>query len=204
MFELVTRVLCDLAPETAVAGAYLFGQTNHNQVSVLQVAPDLLAQSLASKILLMGTGPLSGYPGFETWRDRLLDHGVAAGQIERVEIDDPTSLNTLIEAQALIRFAKRKGYNSLMVVAAPFHQVRAYMTTVTVALREYPQVPIYSYPGLTLPWHEEVLHSQGTTRGTRRDLIQGELERINRYQAKGDLASFEEVVRYLDRRDLLP
>ena len=75
------------------------------------------------------------------------------------------------------------------------------MTAVTVSIREYPELLIYSYPGAAMPWQEEVAHSQGTLKAKRCDLIQKELERIEKYQDKGDLALFEQVLNYLDKRE---
>ena len=52
-----------------------------------------------------------------------------------------------------------------------------------------------------MSWQEEVIHSQGTLKAKRRDLIQEEVERIEKYQSKGDLASSEQVLSYLDKRE---
>ena len=75
------------------------------------------------------------------------------------------------------------------------------MTAVTVALREYPELLIYSYPGIAMSWQEEVIHSQGTLKAKRRDLIKEELERIEKYQGKGDLTTPEQVLGYLNKRE---
>ena len=115
-------------------------------------------------------------------------------------IDDNLSLNTLVESETLIGYAKQNGYSSLFVVAPPFQQLRAFMTAVTVALREYPELLLYSYPAVAMPWREEVVHSQGTLKATRSELIHAEFERIDTYQNKGDLASFEDVLAYLNNR----
>ena len=77
------------------------------------------------------------------------------------------------------------------------------MTTVRVALAEYPELKIYSFPGNALPWNEEVMHSQGRLTARRSDLIEAELARIDRYFQKGDLISFDKVLEYLDQRDQL-
>ncbi len=201
MFELMTRVLCDVRPGRQAEGAYLFAQTRDNQPAVFDSAAQLLAQALTTKILLIETGAKSGYPGFEIWREQLLALNIEETHIQGVTIGPTPTLNTLIESQALVRFAQKRGWTTLYVVAAPFQQVRAFMTTVTVALREYPDLQIYSYAGTALPWLAEVVHSQGTTRATRTKLITGELERIGKYQNKGDLASFEDVLGYLNKRD---
>ena len=55
------------------------------------------------------------------------------------------------------------------------------MTSVTVAIKNYPGLLIYGYTGKSLPWLDNVVHSQGTTSGTRKDLIKSEFERILKY-----------------------
>jgi len=123
-----------------------------------------------------------------------------------IQMNDTTELliRTLCDLRPknpAIRFARQHSYRSLFVVAPPFQQLRAFMTAVTVALREYPELLIYSYPGVAMSWQEEVIHSQGTLKAKRRDLIQEELERIEKYQSKGDLASPERVLSYLNKRE---
>ncbi len=199
--ELITRTLCDLQPKMPTHGAYLYCQTRDNQKSIFQTAQFLLNHSFTSKILILGAKSKSGYPGFEEWKHQLLQLGISMEQIERVKKEGTSELNTLIESEALIRFSKQQRYGSIFVVAPPFHQLRAFMTAVTVSIREYPELLIYSYPGATMPWQEEVVHSQGTLIAKRLELIQKELERIEKYQEKGDLASFEQVLNYLNGRE---
>ena len=199
--ELLTRILCDLRPKNPTNGAYLYCQTRGNQQSIFQAARFLLNNSLTSKILILNTKPRSGYPGFTEWKQQLQQLGLSVEQIEGVKNNETSMLNTLIESEALIRFAKQHGYRSLFIVAPPFQQLRAFMTAVTVTLREYPELLIYSYPGEAMPWQEEVVHSQGTLKAKRRDLIQEELERIEKYQGKGDLALFKQVLSYLKKRE---
>ena len=127
--------------------------------------------------------------------------GIPQSQIEGVNVGDTPFLNTLIESEALIKLASSQEYTSLLVVAAPFHQTRAFMTAATVATRNNPALRIYSFPGKALPWQEKVSHSQGTVISTRKNLIHSELERIRNYQKKGDLASVTRVLEYLDYRD---
>jgi hypothetical protein len=199
--ELLTRTLCDLRPKNPTNGAYLYCQTRGNQQSIFQSAQFLLNNSLTSKILILNTEAKSGYPGFNEWKQQLQQLGLSVEQIEGIKNKETSMLNTLIESEALVQFAKQRGYHSLFVVAPPFHQLRALMTAVTVTLREYPELLIYSYPGIAMPWQEEVVHSQGTLKAKRRDLIQEELERIEKYQDKGDLALFEQVLTYLNKRE---
>ncbi len=199
--ELIIRVLCDVQAEITVDGAVIYSQTTDNQRSVFLAAKELLSNKLTKKILLINSAPISGYPGFSSWTDELIKSGIQSNDIVGVELLKTNSLNTLIESEAIIKYAAQKKYRSLYVVSSPFHQLRAFMTLVTVALRCYPEIRIFSYTGISLPWLEKVVHSQGTLFGTRKDILKAEFERIEKYKQKGDLSSEIEIIEYLDKRD---
>ncbi|MBL4902224.1 MAG: hypothetical protein JKY62_06210 [Desulfocapsa sp.] len=198
--ELLTRVLCDSRPVMPVDGVYLNCQTTSSQGGVFQTAKFLLDKSYAAKALILHIDAKSGYPGFDKWSEQLQKTGINQEQIEGVESGETESINTLIESEALVRFALKRKYRAIVVVAPPFQQLRAFMTAVTVALREYPQLRIYSYPAVAMPWQEEIVHSQGTLKAIPSELIHAELARINTYQKKGDLSLFEPILAYLNQR----
>jgi hypothetical protein len=79
--------------------------------------------------------------------------------------------------------------------------LRAFITTVSVVLREFPELRVYNRVGAALPWDETAVHSQGVLQCTRSELIHSELARIERYRNKGDLVSEREVLAYLQWRD---
>ena len=199
--ELLTRILCDTLPPVTADGAYLFGQTEDNQESVFLSAQELVSHALVRRILISDAQPKSGYPGGQAWRAALMGLGISSKMIEEVPVEPTPTLNTLNEAESLMRHAKIKNYGSIIVIAAPFHQERAFMTAVSVAIREYSEWCVYSYPGHALAWDDEVVHSQGTVLATRTGLISGEQERIDKYQKKGDLGSYSQVLAYLRKRD---
>ncbi len=198
--ELLIRTLCDIQPNVPTDGAYLYCQTASNQESIFQAATFLLKNMLIPKIFILQIGAKSGYAGFADWNQRLHQFGISENQIEGIILKETTMLNTLTESKALIHFAKHHGYNSFFVVAPPFHQLRAFMTAVTVALKVHPTLRIYNFHGTAMPWQEDVLHSQGVLKAKRHQLIHSEIERINKYQNKGDLASTEAVLEYLNNR----
>ena len=200
--ELIIRTLCDTLPPTA-DGIFLFGQTPDNQDSVFDVAKELVVQQVSDKILFLGTVPMSGYPGYESWKDTLSKAGLPEIMLIPVPAvpADTDILHTRIEAESVVSLAKAEGYKRLIVVASPFQQTRAFMAAVTAAQKLYPELYLYSLPGKALPWREEVKHSQGAVKGTRAELIAGEMERIEKYNAKGDLALVAEVLEYLNKRD---
>jgi uncharacterized SAM-binding protein YcdF (DUF218 family) len=200
--ELLTRILCDTRPEGAADGAYLYCTTLDNQPAVFNTAKRLISQSVASRIYVSAAPAMSGYPGVAQCRQELHKFGLTKEQIGCVPIRKGAALNTLVESEALIQFARDEGFGSLVVVSPPFHQLRAFMTAVTVTLKRYPKLAIYSAPGASLAWMQAVAHSQGTLQAPRRQLIQEELARIYTYQDKGDLARFEAVLDYLNHRDV--
>ena len=124
LVELIIRALCDVKPESIADGAFLFGQTKDNQSSVLLAAQHIISNNLAKRILIIKTEKKSGYPGFTAWEKELLKLGIQKNKIVGVDMKKTNSLNTLIEAEALINYAKRKNYRSLYVVASSFHQLR--------------------------------------------------------------------------------
>ncbi len=136
--------------------------------------------------------------------DELIQNGcrtLISHPLEIMPFDGLPSINTLVESRKMIRCVRDLGIQRLLVVAPPFQQLRAFMTAVTVALEWYPELKLYSSPGMALPWMDTVVHSQGTLQAPRRQLIKEELVRIETYQKKGDLARFKTVLNYIDERD---
>jgi hypothetical protein len=203
-FEIAARVYCDVQAGVTADAVFLYSQTLDNQISVLSAAQQLLAEQRVGKIVITDSGPKSGYPGSAVWQSALHSMGVPASCVAGVDLQQESSLNTLIEANAMMRYAKQHQYTHLYITASPFHQVRAFMTSVTAAQNYYPEIKLYSYTGRSLPWLDRAAHSQGQTSGPRRELIGAEYDRIRKYQTKGDLAMDEDVLSYLNQRDMRP
>lgn len=200
--ELIIRTLADTLPNKPAEGLFLFGQTKDNQASVFYTAKLLLQQGMVQKVMFMHTAAMSGYPGFEQWQQELVHLGIPKEKLEAVPAPDNTDkLHTLLEAESMARHARSKGYTHVVVSASPFQQPRAFMAAVTAAHRHHPQLYLYSCAGKALSWCHEATHSQGKVEDTRAGLIAGEMERIQKYHAKGDLNSVEEVLHYLNKRD---
>ena len=77
------------------------------------------------------------------------------------------------------------------------------MTTVKCGLKNYPALKLYSYPGAALDWTDQAVHSQGSLKAPRSQLIQSEFERIKKYYRKGDLISYSDAIDYLNKREVL-
>lgn len=208
-YKLTVRVLCDTEPQEKPFVAYLFGQTKFNQNSVLDAAAMLYKERRGNiSIGIMGGGPLfppSGklpmWEGYDAWEKELrlrvvrlrLDPGISIFSVEPL----PKS-NTLTEAYGIVRLAKEMGWPSIYIIAPPFHQVRCFISTMTAALAEYPELKIYNKVGDTLDWDEKGVHSQGVLTGARKDFIDSEWDRVEQYM---NLVSPEEALKYLENRD---
>lgn len=107
--------------------------------------------------------------------------------VEAWDYDAHPMVHTLAEAELVVRLAKRRGWRTLLVVAPSFHLPRAAATTASVSMREHAELRVFAHPGAPLPWEEEARHSQGM-RATRSEFLDSELDRIERYMVKGDIA----------------
>jgi len=200
LFELVTRALCDI--KLNADAVYLFGETADNQQSVLQKGADLLKCGRVQSILIPSFGPVVGFPGFEAWHKELQQLGVPHSKICPVdEQKQGRQANTLTEATDLVRYANRAGLPSMIVVGAPFHQLRCFLSTIGQVLKQGTSLKVYSEPGITLPYNEYVVHSQGIERDTRAGLITKEVLSTIVYMLKGDLPRPKKALAYLNRRD---
>lgn len=197
--ELLLRILCDVLPARAEA-AYLFAETEPNQESVFAAGRQLLDEGRVEKLLISDCGPRSGYVGAAAYRQAMSRHGIAPEAIEEVPMEPTEILHTGIEAQAAVRHAKTKGYESLILVSIPLHQERAFIAVASIALREYPSLRLYSLPGRAQPWDEVVTHSQGVQKATRAAWIAAEQERIEEYIGLGYLEPRGRIREYLRAR----
>ena len=198
LIALTVRVFNDVLP-TSTDVHFLYSQTPDNEQSVIEAALKAKKNNFTNAWLIMQTKAISGYEGFEVFSKSLIKAGISETHIMGA-FSDQEILHTLIESMAVVSFCKERGYKSLLVSAAPFQQVRAFMTAVTAAMRIYPTLKIYSLAGKAYDWNEKVIHSQGKTTGTRAELINGEIDRIGIYGEKGDILKVPEVHAYLDRR----
>mmetsp|Transcript_588 Transcript_588/g.1355 ORF Transcript_588/g.1355 Transcript_588/m.1355 type:complete len:257 (-) Transcript_588:172-942(-) len=201
--RLVMRMLSEPLPREAEA-AYLFHQMDHNVESNVAAADELVGKLPSLKILILDVegeklkGPLQhGFGGKPLLEQKLLSKGIQRRQMEFLPFDYSSGsyVNTLVEAQLVVQHAKAMGWRRLVVAAPSFHLPRAAMTTASVARVQYPELEVYPFVGAALPWEGQALHSQGM-QGSRLDFLSSELERIEKYTAKGDIAPSEILEQY--------
>ncbi len=134
--ELIIRTLCDTLPTTQVDAVFMFGQTEDNQQSVFDSSVHLVRNDLAKKAMFIHSEAMSGYLGFASWQQELNKLGITNKQKEPVPVAAGTEqLNTHIEEESVIKLAKEKGFEKIMVKAATFQKTRAFMDVVTASLQ---------------------------------------------------------------------
>ena len=188
--------------------AYMYANTPDNQDSMFLRAIEL-ANAGAIESLGTSEGDLGhGYEGFDHSVERLKVFGWK-GQIPLVKLNVGGNVNTGSEATKLAEYARSfagGGSNGgdLAVIAPAFHLPRAFVTTVT-ALHNVGLAAVRVYPicGVSLPWLQEAVHSQGTLKKKRADLLNSELQLLEKYRAPefGCMLSAKEVLQYLNWRD---
>ena len=168
---------------------------------LVQRHPDLRILVFDIKNDLLGVSIPNGYGGWAHLRERLTSEGIPLSQFEIVpwDYERDRMLHTLVESENVVRFCKRQGWSSLLVVAPPFHLPRAAITMASVAMRELPELRVYPVPGAPLRWAEASVHSQGM-KGTRLDFLDSELARISTYTAKGDLEPADALLHFFAER----
>lgn len=194
------RVFSDVDAPSTADGVYLFSETTDNEDSGIKEASLLYSQGKAKKIILLKwTSSDLDYP--QSWIKKLLSNNIAKEDIIVAPFPKDVFAHTHTEAIQMIEYAKQNSWKTLYVTASPLHQLRAFIEIVTIALWEYPEIKLYSKPGQPLSWTEYALHSQSVAGGKRFELVDSELEKINRYYQKGDLASGKKILAYLNQRD---
>ena len=197
--EFLYRILSDDRPKK-VEVLYLVAQTDQNQYSVIDRGFEAFEQGLTEHVTLLGSDPVSGYPGSSLWRTILMTRGVPPEAIQETDGKEYEELNTYEEATLFINFCIKYGLKNVGICAAPFHQERAYISVVSAAVKANLDLNIYNYVGKPLAWNEVTTHSQGAQQGTRLEILKVENEKISEYHEKGDLLSREEVLNYINNR----
>lgn len=199
LLRLQTRILCDYRTKK-VDAVYVYAQTFDNQDSGLKTATALVKKGLANCVAIAEGETEHGAAGFTYCTETLCNLGLLMTNICQI-LPYNTAVNTLSEAKILVKYAKKHGWKSIYISTTPFHQLRAFITTISVVIKEYPELKVYSAVGDTQDWSKDVLHSQGEVGGTRENLITMEYGAIARYTKKGDLLPIYRILDYLQQRD---
>lgn len=196
LYKLSLMLLADVLP-AKVDAIYLSAQPD-GILKEHQIAQGVTLQERAPFIALCG-GTGQGYRGFAEWAQALQESGISAERIIAVPYAD--TLNTHTEAVKLVAYAREHGWKQLVISSLPHHLTRVFLTTLYQIREQKSDLGLYAAPSQAIPWWKEVTHYQGEVKMIGHAFIDAEIERIARYQEKGDLCSAEEGLEYLQKRD---
>ncbi len=176
-------------PRKADAIVYLQG----DQLDRAPKTAELYNKEYADTIFITGNNNLIGRGKRNEENDFHLDiskeyfikHGVRE---EAILIDDK-SMNSKDQAVTIIKLAKEKGWNTLLVVTSPFHILRAYLTLLKqVGEQDWNGEIIMQHPDLS--WNSI---PSGRVK-TALVMLEEDLEKIKKY--KDDIAEYKHNVTY--------
>jgi uncharacterized SAM-binding protein YcdF (DUF218 family) len=156
-------------------------------------AAQLYADGFAPVIVIVGGDTrreYGSYPSSEL-RTRLVDAGVPADAI----VFEETAEHTRAEAERVVTLAKEHGWKNLIIITSPHHMYRAYLTFLKAMHDASTELTLQPAPVRDLPWYVSMPW------GKRSELLPPELERIEVYGAKGDVASYSEGLACLEANE---
>lgn len=154
-------------------------------------AVELFKKGYAPMLAIVGSANDRSYGSFPSGeiRDEMVRLGVP---LEKIHFEE-TGPHTRAEADRAMWLAKEKGWKNVLIVTSPHHQYRAFLTMLK-AMRDANLDINLQNAVAPLSWDEE------TPWGVRRELLAGEFDKIEEYGKKGDVASYEDGIAYLQER----
>lgn len=142
--------------------------------------------------------PGEASPGKIWTRAQLLKQGVPDQIILHPNL---SSHYTREENDAFLELSMRMGWRSAVILAQPHQLLREMLGMIKVIDEADYFMRIYTAAPLFTPWHEVVHVNQGEESKPRLENIKDELQRIQDYQQKEHLASFDQLFTYLEARE---
>lgn len=139
----------------------------------------------ARHLLLAGGSGLSSV-------EEYIDHFGEIGRDSWVDVQWPDARNTKEQADWTAEKVRELNIESLALFVSPYHLLRAYCTLLKSLEARGLQIPIVPAPVAISP---EVVVPESGANGWQ--LVAGEVERLRRYQEKGDVATSEELKQYI-------
>jgi len=107
-------------------------------------------------------------------------------------IHENKSKNTKEQAQYVIQLCLKNNWKSIILIISNFHQYRAYLTFIQELINQKLDTVIKMYNSpCNLSWFEK------NAWGVRHELLENEFEKINFYQEKGDVCSYDKAIEYI-------
>lgn len=151
-------------------------------------AAKLFRKNWAEKIVI--SGGLFNLP-FSVPAEDLADYLIKKGISKERIILEKKSKNTREQAVEVIKIAKERKWQRVILVASYFHQPRAYLTFLKAMEESGFKIEIFNAPVKEVSWFEKT--SLGSS---RLELLEKEFKKIEDYTKKGHLAPIKKLLEY--------
>lgn len=199
-------VMCPQPPPYDLDFAFVYRLPPGASKEVANYCGELFRKGQVKSFCFAESPAASGAESSEVFAKELQEAGVLPESCEGVPYLYPHDhINTYFEAHSFAHFYARMDPKikpkAVGVIGQPYHLMRGHLSLVSCLTTKEGLGPkdVQVYP-LAAPldsWSALVTHSQGTTKGTKWDILKGETERIERYQAKGDLIPLSQALTWL-------
>lgn len=143
------------------------------------------------------TTPHAANPGKTAYTSLLNKKGIP----HKVITYTTPAYNTYEECKSFIDAAKKRKWNTAITISHPHQKLRIMLGYVSVMNQADYFIKVYPLSPSVTDWELSVYGSQSLEQKPRRMHIADEYERILKYQKRGQLATFKELITYLRKRD---
>ena len=152
-------------------------------------AVELYRAGIASKVCFSGNfdDEKTGAFVYEKIKPLLIAKGVREEDL----LYENSSRNTYAQAVEIMKMVEIFDWDRITIVASHYHTYRAFLTFLSQQKKIKPELVMDIASVSDLDWYEE------TGYGTRINLLEDEIDKIEEYQKKGHVASYEEGISYL-------
>lgn len=172
---------------------------NGDDYGLFDLASDLTSTVSEKNVMVNGgdgvghDGVSRAWPGYEHYK-RCLARNPGVNVVAA-----KAATNTLEEGFVFSEKAHELGWKQVVVIAQPFQLLRIMLTHVHVMHERGYYMRVYPVAPNSVNWLAITSANQGAASVSRFDQIGMELERVEKYQAAGSLASFDKLVEYMTR-----
>lgn len=110
-------------------------------------------------------------------------------------IVESMSQNTFEQGVEVMKIVKTHNWKKIILVASHYHQLRAFFTFLKAMREAGLEICIYNSPVRELLWFEKVIDNN------RKELFEGEMQKIEEYGAKGHVASIQDAFKYQEWKE---
>ncbi len=153
-------------------------------------ATALLKDGFAGTASIVGSADNRSYGSFPSReiRDEMIRLGAPE---ETIFCEEKMGAHTRAEAERAIQIAKEKNWKTILIVTSPHHQYRTFLTYLKAMKDAECDLVLVNAPA-PLSWFEQ------NSWGRRVDFLCKEFDKIDEYQKKGDVASYQDGILYLE------